>query len=191
MSPPDDVTEILQAASAGDRTAFDRLLPLIYEELREIAERKLGFEREGHTLQATALAHEAFLKLVDQTRVEWRNRAHFFAVASQAIRRILVDHARHHAAQKRGGGERPLSYDEILDISVERPDSNLLHLDRALERLAVEHPEKARVVELRFFGGLTSQEAATVLGMGVRTVERHWEFSRAWLYRNLMTDGED
>jgi RNA polymerase sigma factor (TIGR02999 family) len=190
MSPADDVTEILHAASNGDEEALRRLIPVVYEELRALAERKLSFENPGHTLQATALAHEAFLRLVNQTRVEWRNRAHFFAVASQAIRRILVDHARKRVAQKRGGGEQRLSYDEILDISAERPESGLLHLDRALEKLALEHPEKARVVELRFYGGLTSQEVAAVLEVGVRTVERHWEFSRAWLYRELSTPQE-
>ena len=191
MPPTDDITQMLREASGGDRDALERLLPLVYEELRRLADRKLRYERPDHTLQATALVHEAYLKLIDQSRVEWRNRAHFFAVASQAIRRILVDHARQRGAQKRGGGAEKLSLDEGFNVSVDRPDTNLLHLDRALEKLAETHPEKVGVVELRFFGGLTNEETAEVLGVSLRSVERYWEFARAWLYRELsLREGE-
>lgn len=190
MAEAMDITQILREVSEGREGAFEELLPLVYDELRRLADQKLRFERPDHTLQPTALAHEAYMKLVDQSRVEWRSRAHFFAIASQAIRRILVDYARQHVAQKRGGGAKKLSFDEIVDVSVETPDSSLLALDRAIEKLAATHPDKARVVELRFFGGLTAEETAAVMEVGLRTVERYWEFSRAWLFRE-MSEADD
>ncbi|MHC5114895.1 MAG: ECF-type sigma factor [Planctomycetota bacterium] len=184
MSQPDDITRILERASSGERGAVDELLPHVYDELRRLAESHLQRERPDHTLQATALVHEAYLKLVDQTRAEWRGRAHFFAVAAQAVRRILVDHARGKGRQKRGGGRRALTLDDAL-VFGEDDSTDLLDLDDALGRLAGEHPDKVRVVELRFFGGLTSDEAAEVLGVTTRTVERQWQFARAWLYREI------
>lgn len=190
MPSPTEVTQILQEASAGDRSAVDRLLPVVYDELRRLAQSHLARERPDHTLQATALVHEAYLKLIDQTRVKWQNRAHFFAVAAQAIRRILIDHARAKGRRKRGGDADRVSLDEVLTLSVEQPSTDLLALDEALTRLGAHEPQKAKVVEMRFFGGLTSEETAEVLGIGTRTVERHWQYSRAWLYRELAGGSE-
>jgi RNA polymerase sigma factor (TIGR02999 family) len=166
---------------------MDQLLPLVYDGLRALAEELMQQERPGHTLQATALVHEAYLKLVDQKRAQWQDRAHFFAVAAQAIRRILVDHARSHDRAKRGGGrvqltlneELAATYDEVVDV---------VALDEALTKLADSHPQHARIVEMRFFAGLTIEETAAVLGMSARTVDRHWRFARAWLYRTLSGD---
>lgn len=196
MATPTDVTRLLGDLAQGGRVGAEQLLPAVYDELRRMAEHFLQRERPDHTLQATALVHEAYLRMVDQTQVTWRSRAHFFAVAAQAIRRILVDHARGRARLKRGGGGRKLSLDDALTLSAESPGTDLLALHEALERLAREHPEKARVVEMRFFGGLTSEEAARVLDLTTRTVERYWEFSRAWLYRALesglpLSEGRD
>lgn len=185
----DDVTLMLERVSEGDRDAVDHLLPIVYDELRRLAESHLRHEQPDHTLQATALVHEAYLRLIDQTRVRWQNRAHFFAVAAQSIRRILVDHARGKRRQKRGGGRPTLSLDEALALGHER-ETDLVALDEALTRLSVEHPDKARVVEMRFFGGLTTEDAAEVLDVTTRTVERHWQFARAWLYRSLAEGGD-
>jgi RNA polymerase sigma factor (TIGR02999 family) len=182
-----EITAVLERVSDGDPTAVGDLLPLVYDELRRLAESHLSRERPDHTLQATALVHEAYLKLVDQTRVQWRGRAHFFAVAAQAIRRILIDHARGHRRLKRGGDRARLSLDDAVTLSHD-PHADLLALDDALESFAGEHPEKAKVVELRFFGGLTNDEAAEVLEISSRTIERHWRFARAWLYRALGDD---
>ena len=190
MSERTDVTLLLNSLAQGGRTGVDRLLPLVYEELRRLAESSLQRERPDHTLQATALVHEAYLRLVDQSRVAWQDRAHFFAVAAQAIRRILVDHARAHGRQKRGSGMRKLSLDDALTLSAEGPGTDLLALDDVLERFSREHAEKARVVEMRFFGGLSVDEVAAVLEISSRTVERYWEFARAWLYREL-DDGNE
>lgn len=178
------ITRLLEEIRSGDDRAADRLLPLVYDELRRLARTYLREERPGHTLQATALVHEAYLRLVDQTRVQWQGRAHFFAVAAQAIRRVLVDHARGRGREKRGGNAPRLSLDEVIEVGA-APDTDLLELNRVLEALAEQHPIPARVVELRFFGGLTSEEAAEVLGSSTRTVERQWQFARAWLYREL------
>lgn len=186
-----DVTQLLNHLAAGGGTAADRLLPLVYDELRRLAASHLRQQRPDHTLQATALVHEAYLRLVDQKRVEWQSRAHFFAVAALAIRRILVDHARARGSQKRGGGQPRLSLDAALTISAEAPGTDLLALDEVLESFARAHPDKARVVEMRFFGGLTLDETAAVLGVTTRTVERYWEFARAWLYRALEEPGGD
>jgi RNA polymerase sigma factor (TIGR02999 family) len=163
-------------------------MPLVYDELRGLAERLLRNERPGHTLQPTALVHEAYLRLIDQTRVRWQGRAHFFALASCTIRRILVDHARGARRVKRGGGRLRLSLNEDL-VPTEDGQLDLIALDDALSTLAADHPDQARIVEMRFFGGLTIAETATVLGVSASTVEREWRFARAWLYRAL-TDAE-
>jgi len=185
MATSSDVTQMLKEASGGDRDALDRLLPLVYDELRRVAQRHLEDERDGHTLQATALVHEAYFRLIDQKRVEWRNRAHFFAVASQAIRRILIDHARARRAERRGGGAEKLPIEAALQIAPEQTPDHLLALDDALSRLAEDEPDKARIVEMRFFGGLTHEEIAAVIGTSLSTVERQWRFARAWLFRDL------
>ena len=188
-----DVTRLLLELSEGRGAATDELLPLVYDELRGLARRHLAAERVDHTLQATALVHEAFLRLVDQDRVQWRNRAHFLAVGATAMRRILVDHARARGRLKRGGGgdRRRLSLDEALGLAAVEDRTDLLALDEALTRLAAEHPDKVRVVEMRFFGGLSTEETAAVLGVTTRTVERHWQFARAWLFRALEDGAED
>lgn len=183
-----DVTAVLLKATDGSADASDRLLTVLYEELRTVADRLLLGECPEHSLQATDLVHEAYLRLVDQTRCQWQNRAHFLAVAAQAMRRILVDHARGRRRAKRGGGRGKLPLDEALLIGSEEADEMLLSLDDALETLGVLHPEAARVVEMRFFGGLTIEESACVLGRSPRTVSRHWEFAHAWLYRKIRTD---
>jgi len=184
-SPPAaDVTGLLIAWSRGDRGALDALVPHVYGELRRQADRHLRRQRPGHTLQATALVHEAFLRLVDQTNVSFRDRAHFFAVASRAMRQILVDHARRRHADKRGGGATRLVLEDGT-ASVEPRGVDLVALDGALERLEALDPEQARLVELRFFGGLTVEETAVVLACSPATVKRAWSSARAWLYGEL------
>ncbi len=184
---PDDITALLDQVRCGDGRAADRLFPAVYDELRRLAESRLRQERPDHTLQATALVHEAYLKLIDQTRVQWQSQAHFFAVAAEAIRRILVDHARLHRVEKRGGDRQRIALD-ARDVAPERDSTDLVALHEAMERLAVSHPDKVRVVELRFFGGLTHEEIAEVMGVNSRTVERHWQFARSWLYREIADD---
>lgn len=184
MPRPPDVTQLLRNASEGHREAFDQLLPLVYDELRKIAQSQLRGERAEHTLQATALVHEAYVRMVDLTRVQWRDQAHFFGVASQAIRRVLIDHARARGAQKRMGNRMQLSLDESVAFAPGKT-TDLIALDEALTRLAHEHPEKASVVEMRFFGGLTNEQIAAVLAVTTRTVERHWAYARAWLFREV------
>jgi RNA polymerase sigma factor (TIGR02999 family) len=184
MATPHDVTALLAEWSHGDRSALDRLLPLVYAELRRMATRRLGAERAGHTLQPTALVHEAYLRLVGQRRVDWQDRAHFFGVAAQIMRRILVDHARRRGAGKRGAGVQCVSLDDAHGV----PASNeipILALDHALERLQEIDPDLARVVELRAFGGLTIEEAAHVLEVSPSTAKREWRTARAWLTREL------
>ena len=181
------VTEILQQARAGDRQAMDRLVSLVYDELHALAHRKLAFEQPGHTLQTTALVHEAYLKLVDQTRVDWQNRTHFFAVAALAMRRILVNHAEGRQAAKRGGALAPLELEESHAV-VAVPDDRILALDEALTRLAQFNERGARVVEYRFFGGLGYDESAAIMGLSAITVRRSWETARAWLKRELEAD---
>lgn len=183
VSPP-DVTQILREWSAGDRDAPARLMPLVYGELRRIARLNLIRERSEHTLQPTALVHEAYLKLVDQSRANWQNRAQFFGVAAQIMRRILVDHARTRTADKRGGHVPRLSLDEARFIP-EESDADLLALDEALTRLALINERKSRVVELRFFGGLSADETAEVLDIHPATVRRDWTFAKAWLHREI------
>jgi RNA polymerase sigma factor (TIGR02999 family) len=190
MDERDDFTEILRAASGGDEQALGRLMPRVYEQLRIMAERHLAHERSEHTLQATALVHEAYLRLVDQTRVEWQSRAHFYAIAAQAIRRILIDHARTRGRQRRGGGAVHIPLDDADPVLGPERSEDFLALDAALDRLAESDPLRARVVELRFFGGLSHEEIATVLGTSLSTVERHWRFARAWLFREISTPGE-
>jgi RNA polymerase sigma factor (TIGR02999 family) len=177
-----DVTGLLLAWRAGDGTALDRLFPLVYEELRRIAHGQLGRERSGHTLGTTALVHESYLKLVDQTRVHWEDRAHFFAIASVAMRRILVDYARRHCAAKRGGAK--VSLDDAALVADERADT-LVALDEALTRLAEVDERLGRVVECRFFGGLSEEETAQALGVTARTVRRDWVKAKAWLHQAL------
>lgn len=176
-----DVTRLLIRLTDGDDGALGELLPLVYAELRRLAASYLRRERPDHTLQPTALVHEAYLRLVDQTQARWQNRAHFLGVAAQMMRRILVDHARGHRAEKRGGDFQILSLDENIDVSGERA-ADLVALDEALKRLAELDPQKSRVVELRFFGGLSVEETAEVLGVSAPTVKRQWRMAKAWLY---------
>ena len=189
MNEEPNVSRILERMAEGDETAFDQLFPLVYQRLRQMAANYLQGERPGHTLRATALVHEAFIKIVDQDRTEWNGRAHFMAVAAQAMRRILVDHARGRGAAKRGGGVENLTFDEELTISAEPPSIDLLALDQSLERLQALQPDKAAVVEMRFFGGLTDDEIASVLDVSSRTVVRYWKYAQAWLYRDLRDSG--
>jgi RNA polymerase sigma factor (TIGR02999 family) len=183
-SQPREVTRLLRAWSAGDEGAFERLFPLVYDELRRTARRFLAGERQGHTLQATALVHEAYFRLVGQRRVEWQERAQFYAVAARSMRRILVDHARARAAQKRGCDLPAVPLDEAHEIAAVRP-SNLVALDEALYVLAGLDPHKAAIVELRFFGGLSNEQTAVALGCSRATVIRQWRIARAWLYDAL------
>ena len=178
----DDVTGLLIAWREGKREAQDRLFDVVYKELHRIAERYLRREHSGHTLQTTALVHEAYFKLIDQTRVEWQNRAHFYGVAAQAMRRILVDHARRHQSEKRAGVK--ISLDEELDLASQRA-GELVALDEALTTLAELDPQKSRIVELKFFGGLSIEETAEVLGIGTATVIRQWRLAKAWLYSEI------
>lgn len=190
MPAPEDVTRLLESLAGGDRGAVNQLLPLVYDELHSLARRQLRSERSDHSLQATALVHEAYLRMVDQTSVRWQSRAHFVAIAATAMRRILVDYARARARHKRGGGARErVSLDEALVVAFER-DAGLVDLDDALGRMAVRAPERARIVEMRFFGGLTVEEIAVVLGISASSVNREWRYSRAWLYRELGGGGE-
>ena len=182
-----DVTRLLVRLTEGDRGVLDELLPVVYGELRKLASSYLRRERVGHTLQPTALVHEAYMRLVDQTQVQWQNRAHFFGVAAQMMRRILVDHARAHEAEKRGGEFQKLSLDENIDVSGER-DVNLVALDDALNLLAEIDPQKMKIVELRFFGGLSVEETAEVLGVSAPTVKRQWRMAKAWLYGQVKSD---
>jgi RNA polymerase sigma factor (TIGR02999 family) len=183
-SAPGPVTQLLVAWTNGDRAALEELIPVVYPELRRIAGRYLRRERVGHTLQPTALVHEAYVKLIDQDRARWQNRAHFFGVAAQLMRRILVDHAREHGAAKRGGGARPVT---LVDAMAPSPDRgiDILALDEVLERLTALYPEQGRLVELRYFGGLTIEETGEVLGLSPASVKRQWVVARAWLLANL------
>ncbi|MGB8510353.1 MAG: sigma-70 family RNA polymerase sigma factor [Pyrinomonadaceae bacterium] len=189
MPSPEDVTQILQEMSGGDKDAPARLMPLVYDELRRLANHYLRQERPDHTLQPTALVHEAYLKLIDQTRVDWQNRAHFFGVAAQSMRRILVDHARRHQASKRGGPQQKLSLDEAVNHAQTR-DVDLVRLDDALHALAALDARQSRVVELRFFGGLTIEETAEALGISPATVKADWSMAKAWLRREIETESD-
>lgn len=180
----ENITQLLLEVSNGNETAVNALLPVIYDELKRLASNYLRRERINHTLQPTALVHEAYLKLIDQTRANWQNRAHFFGVAAQLMRRILVDHARGHNADKRGGEFQKFSLDENIDKAIEI-SNELISLDDALKELAKFDAQKAKIVELRFFGGLTFEETAEVLGISVITVKRHWRLTKAWLYGQM------
>lgn len=183
-APQQHVTRMLVDWSEGDREAPNRLMPLVYEELRQLARQYLQRERPDHTLQATGLVHEAYLRLVDQSTTTWQNRAHFFGVAAQVMRRILVDYARSHRADKRGGGWDKLEFDEALAPSAER-SVDLVALDDALKDLLALDSRQSQIVELRFFGGLTNEEVAEVLDISPRTVKREWRMAKAWLRREM------
>jgi RNA polymerase sigma factor (TIGR02999 family) len=182
------VTEILIQATAGAPGAADQLFALVYDELRRLAGSQLRLERPDHTLQATELVHEAYMRLVDQTRCEWKNRAQFLAVAGQAMRRILVDHARSRGRQRRGGGWQKLPLNDALALGSEEADTVILSLEEALERFQAEDPLRTQVVEMLFFAGLTHAECAQVLGISPRTVARHWDYAQAWLYMRMTGD---
>ena len=183
QAPTSDVTRLLVAWSNGDETALEGLMPLVYAELRRVASRRLARER-GHSLQATALVHEAYLRLVDQRSVRWQNRAHFFAIAARLMRRILIDHARARRTSRRGHGAPVVSLDSAPEIVTIRAAS-LIALDDALCRLAEIDPRKSQVVELRYFGGLSVEETAEVLGVSGVTVMRDWSTAKAWLHRAI------
>ncbi|MGE5344945.1 MAG: sigma-70 family RNA polymerase sigma factor [Acidithiobacillales bacterium] len=182
--PPGEVTALLLAWSSGDREALEKLLPLVYGDLRKRAEGYLRQERSGHTLQPTALVHEAYLKLVDQKRVKWQNRAHFLGIASRAMREVLVDSARRHQAEKRGAGQTRVALEDGSAITPPR-SLDLLALDLALQRLASLDERQSRLVELRVFAGLTIEEAAETLGISEATVSREWKHAEAWLHREM------
>lgn len=186
---PDDITAILLNANSGDRRALDRLFPLVYDELCAVAHNRLAVERSDHTLNTIALVHEAYIRVVDQTRVRWRDRAHFFAIAARAMRCILLDHARRHVTAKRGGGLRRIPLD-AANLSVSDRADTLLELDVALDRLNELEPRLAQVVECRFFGGLTEDEIASALGVTSRTVRRDWIKARGLLYSWLVAAEE-
>ena len=183
-SEPSDITQLLHRLKAGDRSGVDRLFSAVYQELRNMAASCFKREAKGNTLQPTALVHEAYMKLVDQKAVDWQGQTHFFAVAAQAMRRILVDHARKRGAAKRGGGHQRLQLDVQLAPDFP-PNEDILAVDEALSKLAQLDPRQAQLVELRFFGGLSVAEAADVLGISKRTAEREWTMVRAWLRREL------
>ncbi len=184
MATSEGVTQLLLKWSKGDKKASEELIPLVYDELRRVAQKYLSRERPDHTLQATALVHEAYLRLVDQTNVDWQDRAHFFGLASQMMRHILVDHARRHRAEKRGGLAQRLTLAEAVSFPAQ-DDFDLVALDEALIKLAGLDAEQSRIVEMRFFGGLTIEETATALGVSVATVNREWRLAKAWLLREL------
>ncbi len=179
-----EVTRILLAWRSGDQTALESLIPLVYSELRLIARRYLRRERAGHTLQTTALVNEAYLRLIDASQVDWQNRAHFFAISARLMRRILVDFARHRGYQKRGGGAPPLELGDVATVSWHQ-DEDLLALDEALTALAEIDDRKSKVVEMRFFGGLSEQEMAEALDVSPETVRRDWRLAKSWLLRRL------
>ena len=186
-----ELTQLLQSWSHGNRQAMADLLPLVYDELRRLASSYMRFEAPGHTLQATALVHEAYMKLIQQRAVNWQSRAHFFGIAAQMIRRILVDHIRATRAQKRGSGFVALSLDEAIGVP-EKRNWEILALDDALKTLAKVDPQQARIVELRFFAGLSIEETASIVGVSPATVKRDWVSAKAWLFRELSrTKGSD
>ena len=187
---PPNPTVLLQAWGRGDKAAFDALVPLVHEELRRLARRYMRQERTGHTLQATALVNEAYLRLIDLKRMQWQHRAHFLAMAARLMRRILVDSARSRRYQKRGGGAPKVSLDEALMVSSE-PGRDLVALDDALAALAAMDPRKGQVVEMRFFGGLTVEETAEALRVSVDTVTREWRLAKVWLLRELSARRDD
>lgn len=186
---PTGVTQLLIDWGNGDESAPDEMLPLVYAELRRLAGYYMSHERSDHTLQPTALVHEAYLRLIDQRHVDWKNRAQFFGLAANMMRRVLVNHARDRTAAKRGGGAQKVSLSMAVD-SFERPDVDVIALHEALDQLAGVDPRKSRIVELKFFGGLKTEEIAEVLRISIATVEREWSFARAWLYDAVGGDKE-
>lgn len=190
-SAPQEVTQMLLDWSKGDQQALARLIPVVYGELRRLASRNLRRERADHTLQTTALIHEAYLKLVEQRNVRWQNRAHFFGIAAQLMRRVLIDHARTRHRVKRGGAAMRVPLEEVV-IAAEGLNINLVSLDEALTRLAAVDPRQGRIVELRFFGGLSVEETAEVLRVSAATVKNDWSVAKAWLHRELLRgEGRD
>lgn len=187
---PSEVTGLLRAWGKGDETALQKLVPLVYDQLHAAARRYMAGERLGHTLQATALIHETYLRLVNVRQVKWQNRAHFFAICAQLMRRILVDFARSRGYQKRGGGAQRVDFDEALMVGSE-PEANLVALDEALRRLAEVDRRKSQVVELRFFGGLDVKQTAEVMKVSADTVMRDWKMAKVWLLRELSGDEAD
>jgi RNA polymerase sigma factor (TIGR02999 family) len=185
---PSPVTDLLTRWRAGDRQALDALLPLVYEELRRLARHYLRLERPDHTLQSTALVHEAYVRLVGQSAPQWQGRSHFYGVAARLMRQILVDHARTHAAEKRGGDAVRLTLDERVLAGPQR-DFDVVALDQALDRLAEVSPQQSRIVELRFFAGLSIEDTADVMGISPATVKRGWTAARAWLFREMSPEG--
>ena len=180
-----EVTRLLQDCSQGNREALDKLLPLVYNELRRLAHSYLSHERPDLTLQTTALVHEAYLKLIDQHSVNWENRAQFFAISAQAMRRILLDNARRHTAAKRGSGGQKISLDDVATLSVDSANESLIALDLALRKLETIDEAQSKIIELRYFGGLTIEETAQVLRISPSTVQREWTIARAWLYKAI------
>jgi RNA polymerase sigma factor (TIGR02999 family) len=187
MEPVGELTKLLNASAGGDREAFDQLFPMVYSALRGVAHQRLQNERPGHTLSTTALVHEAYLKLVDLDRIQYKGRAHFFAVAAQAMRNILVSYAHRRKALKRGGDQAKLPLDDVVVMSEARAEE-VLALDEALERLKAVDARRHQVVECRFFGGMSIEETATALGISPATVKRDWNLARAWLNRELRGD---
>jgi RNA polymerase sigma factor (TIGR02999 family) len=185
--PGGTVTELLARARSGDPSALENVFPLIYDELRRIAQRRLQREADGHTLNPTALVHEAYIRLIDYSRMEWTGRAHFMAVASTAMRRILVEHARGRRSVKRGGVRRRVSID-ALELGTEERAELLVDVDDALDRLKELDPRQAKVVECRFFGGMTEEETAEALGIGLRTAKRDWAKAKGWLHKQLAAE---
>jgi RNA polymerase sigma factor (TIGR02999 family) len=183
-----DVTRILSQIESGDPSAADQLLPLVYDELRKLAAARLGQEKPGQTLQATALVHDAYVRLVDGQAQHWNSRGHFFIAAAEAMRRILIENARRKKRLRHGGGRTRLDLDN-LDVADEAASEVLLDLDQALVRLAAEEAEVAQVVKLRYFSGLTIEQSAQALGISVRTANRHWTYARAWLFQQLNAGG--
>jgi RNA polymerase sigma-70 factor (ECF subfamily) len=184
---PQNVTQLLIAWNGGNKDALDELLPIVYDELRRQAARYLRRERPGHTLQTTALIHEAYLRLIDQKSVQWQNRAQFFGIAARMMRRILVDHARTKHRAKRGGADLRVSLTDATSVTKD-PDLDLVELDEALNRLAEIDPQQSKIVELRFFSGLNVEETATALQISPGTVKRDWKVAKAWLYREISRD---
>jgi RNA polymerase sigma-70 factor, ECF subfamily len=189
MSAPDGITDVLLNWGHGDSQAREELLPLIYDELRQIARSYLRHERPDHTLQPTALVHEAYLRLIDQRRVNWRNRAQFIGLAAVMMRRVLVNHARNRKVAKRGGTAERVPLTIAVDVS-EQPEHDVIAVHDALSRLQAIDERKARIVELKFFGGLTTEEIAEVTNLSSATIEREWSFARAWLYDAMTADNQ-
>ena len=184
QEPPENITELLASYGRGNKESLDQLMPIVYDELRRQAARYLRREQVGHTLQTTALIHEAYVRLVDQRNMQWQNRAHFFGIAAQMMRRILVDHARSKKRVKRGGSEIRVSFEDA-NVAAKGQDLDVVALDQALERLGQIDEQQSRVVELRFFSGLSVEETAEVMGISKATVKRDWSMAKAWLHREL------